>query len=565
MKLVNRASVLAKIAVPLAALGILTIGLVLYARTKLEAVAEQTRYVVEVLSARQDAYLRLQAGITDAALQTRIIVAETEATAMSRAKALFDTATEGADRSTERLIALADSPERRRINEDLRASTKAYFAILKRAVELGLRNENAAANEIVMKEARQARSKLMAWVDQRTQVITEQMQAGRQTLEAEVSGAVARLIAFTVVGLVLAALLCGSIVVFGITRPLARLVATLRRMAEGAIDADIPEARRGDEIGAVGKAVDGIKAMVARKATEEAEMRRIADAAAAAERRRTMIELADRFEGAVGGIIGTVSSASTELQATAQTMTATAGQTASQSTTVAAAAEEAAVNVNTVASAAEELGTSVQEIGRQVTNSAQLAQSAVGEADNTSALVHDLSGAVSRIGDVVNLISTIAGQTNLLALNATIEAARAGEAGRGFAVVAAEVKELANQTARATEEISQQIGAIQGATGQAVSAIGSITTRIRDINTVATAIAAAVEEQGAATQEIVRNVAQASAGTHAVTGNITRVAQAAEETGAAATQVLGAAGELSRQSEYLGAEVQRFLGTVRAA
>ncbi|MGU3362462.1 methyl-accepting chemotaxis protein [Methylobacterium sp. M6A4_1b] len=565
MKLVNRASVLAKIAIPLVALGLLTIGLVLYARTKLDGVAGQTRNVIEVLSARQEAYLRLQMNVSEAGLMAHNVILESRQTEMARYQELYRAAVARADESIEKLVTLADSPARRKIAEEVRVATNSYFAALNRGLEHGLRNDDATAIEIILREGPPARSQLNALVDQRTRVIVEQMQAGKVALEAEVSGTIENLIAFAVIGLVLAALLCGSIVVFGITRPLGRLVAVLRRMAEGAIDADIAEARRSDEIGAVGKAVDGIKTMVARKAAEEAEVRRIADAAALAERRRTMVELADRFEGAVGGIVGMVSSSSNELQVTAQSMTATASQTASQSTTVAAAAEEAAVNVNTVASAAEELGTSVQEIGRQVSNSADLAQSAVAEADTTSALVHELSGAVSRIGDVVGLISTIAGQTNLLALNATIEAARAGEAGRGFAVVAAEVKELANQTARATGEISQQIGHIQGATGQAVAAIGSITTRIRDINAVATAIAAAVEQQGAATQEIVRNVAQASAGTQAVTGNIAGVAQAAEETGAAATEVLGAAGELSRQSEHLNAEVQRFLGSVRAA
>jgi methyl-accepting chemotaxis protein len=352
-----------------------------------------------------------------------------------------------------------------------------------------------------------------------------------------------------------------SILVFGmIVRPLGRLVAVLQRMEQGEIDAEIKEAGRGDEIGAVGKAVEGIKAMVARKAAEEAEVKRRADEAAAAERRRTMIELADGFERAVGGIVGLVSSSATELQATAQQMTATANETASQSTTVAAAA-----NVNTVAAAAEELGSSVQEIGRQVSGSAQLAQAAVGEADQTAQLVQALSQNAARIGDMVGMISGIAGQTNLLALNATIEAARAGEAGRGFPVVASEVKALAEQTAKATADISAQIAQIQGSTGQAVTAIGVITGRIREIDSVATSIAAAVEQQGAATQEIVRNVAQASAGTNEVTGNIAGVAQASEETGAAAGQVLSAASELSRQSEHLGAEVDRFLATVRAA
>jgi methyl-accepting chemotaxis protein len=200
-----------------------------------------------------------------------------------------------------------------------------------------------------------------------------------------------------------------------------------------------------------------------------------------------------------------------------------------------------------------------------VQGSASLAQAAVGEADQTARLVQDLSAAVTKVGDVVGLISSIASQTNLLALNATIEAARAGEAGRGFAVVAAEVKELASQTARATDEISGQIGRIQGVTGQAVSAIGSITARIAEMNTVCTAIAAAVEEQGAATQEIVRNVAQAATGTSEVTINITGIAHASEETGVAASQVLVAASELSRQSEHLATEVSSFLNTVRAA
>ncbi|MCJ2134839.1 methyl-accepting chemotaxis protein [Methylobacterium sp. J-026] len=373
------------------------------------------------------------------------------------------------------------------------------------------------------------------------------------------------LMMFSAMGMLAGLVAAVFIAVFGITRPLDRLVKVLQRMAKGEIEAEIAEAARRDEIGAVGKAVEGIKAMVARKAAEEAEVKRRADEAAMAERKRTMLELADGFERAVGGIVGLVSSSATELQATAQSMTSSATETASQSTTVAAAAEQASANVQTVAAAAEELGSSVQEIGRQVLGSANLAQTAVGEADQTQHLVQELSQAASRIGEVVGLISNIASQTNLLALNATIEAARAGEAGRGFAVVAAEVKELAAQTAKATEEISQQIGQIQGTTGQAVSAIDTITARIREINGVATTIAAAVEEQGAATQEIVRNVSQAATGTDQVTSNITGVAQASEATGAAASQVLGAAGELSRQSEYLSAEVSRFLATIRAA
>jgi methyl-accepting chemotaxis protein len=395
--------------------------------------------------------------------------------------------------------------------------------------------------------------------------ITAYMAKSSDDLTDQTNVTCLNLILFSALGMLAGLIAAVIISTIGITRPLDGLVSVLQRMAQGDVDAEIKEAARRDEIGAVGKAVEGIKAMVARKAAEEAEVRRAAEEAAAAARKRTMLELADGFERAVGGIVGLVSSSATELQATAQTMTASATETASQSTTVAAAAEQAAANVQTVAAAAEELGSSVQEIGRQVLGSANLAQAAVGEADETQHLVQALSQAAARIGDMVGLISNIAGQTNLLALNATIEAARAGDAGRGFAVVASEVKELAAQTAKATEEISQQIGQIQGVTGQAVSAIEGITGRIREIDSVATSIAAAVEEQGAATQEIVRNVAQAATGTNEVTTNITGVAQASEQTGSAASQVLDAAGELSRQSEHLGAEVSRFLTTVRAA
>ncbi|WP_289015495.1 methyl-accepting chemotaxis protein [uncultured Methylobacterium sp.] len=349
-----------------------------------------------------------------------------------------------------------------------------------------------------------------------------------------------------------------------ISRPITRMTEAMRVLAGGDTASEVPYRGRSDEIGAMAAAVQVFKDNLVRTRQLEEETA-LARASAEERRKAAMRQMADSFENAVGGIVGLVSSSATELQATAQTMTATATETASQSTTVAAAAEEAASNVATVAAAAEELGSSVQEIGRQVNGSAQLAQAAVTEAGQTADLVQELSGAVAKIGDVVTMISTIAGQTNLLALNATIEAARAGEAGRGFAVVASEVKELASQTGRATEEISGQIARIQGSTGQAVQAIGSIAARIQEISGVATAIAAAVEEQGAATQEIVRNVAQAAMGTGEVTSNISGVAGAAEETGAAASQVLGAASELSRQSEHLSAEVSRFLATVRTA
>ncbi|GJD78568.1 methyl-accepting chemotaxis protein [Methylobacterium gregans] len=565
MRALNDRSFLFKLSLPFALVLLVGAGLILYAQDVMQRISARTAGLIDVQVTRQDSLARIRFGLAEAAAMDRNMLLEADPRKQARFKGPQEAAMRAASGAVETLLAMSDTPDRREMNLTVQRDIDAFFAVLRRTTALGLEGRRDEAFQIARDVGMVNRHKLNAWLEEREAHVAKELQAAKLRTADEVHEATRTLIVSGLAGLALIVALSAAIVVLAIARPLARLVAVLRRMAAGEIDAEIAEARRGDEIGAVGKAVEGIKAMVAQKAAEQAEIKRIADAAAAAERQRTMVELADGFERAVGGIVGMVSSSATELQATAQQMTSTANETANRSNTVAAAAGQAASNVQTVAAAAEELGSSVQEIGRQVAGSAGLARSAVGEAEQTAELVNALSRAAGRIGDVIGLISTIAGQTNLLALNATIEAARAGEAGRGFAVVASEVKDLASQTARATEEIATQIQRIQGSTHEAVQAIEGISGRIREIDAVAAQIAAAVEQQGAATQEIVRNVAQASMGTGEVTANIAGVAGAVEETGAAAAQVLTSASELSRQSEHLGVEVERFLATVRAA
>ncbi|MBL6933278.1 MAG: MCP four helix bundle domain-containing protein [Rhodospirillales bacterium] len=347
-----------------------------------------------------------------------------------------------------------------------------------------------------------------------------------------------------------------------IVGPVNGMTSAMGKLAQGNLETEIPALDKTDEIGEMAQAVQVFKENAIRVKQMEEEARE-QEKRANQEKIRMMNKMADDFQASVGGVVQTVSSASTQLQSSAQSMTAISEETSAQATAVAAASEEASTNVQTVASAAEELSSSIGEISRQVSQSTEIAGTAVIAAKKADEMVQGLAMSAQKIGEVVEMITDIADQTNLLALNATIEAARAGDAGKGFAVVASEVKNLANQTAKATEEIGGQIGDIQDATNNSVLAIQDITKTIGQISEISAAIAAAVEEQGAATSEIARNVEQAAAGTGEVSTNIAGVTQAAAEAGSTSTQVLEAANELSEQSELLKAEVDKFMDQVR--
>ncbi len=384
--------------------------------------------------------------------------------------------------------------------------------------------------------------------------------ADDQIVAAQSALALNALLLLLAVGLIVAGFL---IAMRRISAPIRALTGAMQRLAAHDLATDVPGSSRGDEIGDMARAVEFFKKKMIEGDALEAEQRAAREAK---ERRQLAIEADIKsFDETVTSSLKTLAAASSELQATSQSMSSMADDASKKSVSVAAASEQASTNVQTVASAAEELSSSIVEISRQVAESTRVAGEAVAQVEDTNGQVRSLAAAAEKIGDVVKLINDIASQTNLLALNATIEAARAGEAGKGFAVVASEVKTLANQTSKATEEIAAQISAIQGATSKAVGAIGTIGTTIGQVSQIATTIASAVEEQGAATQEIARNVQQAASGTAVVSSNIAAVTQSTDETGTAAAHVLTAADDLARLAESLRAQIDGFVVKMRAA
>ena len=555
-------AIIAKIAIPATIVATVAIAIVLYASLAVTHLAGTASGLVDKNAARVQYSLKAESLFNSAAVSEKnVMLAGHDEKAARDNMALYDKATSATLEAITQCEAVTDSADQRALIEafrtavDKRRQASAHvfeLALAGKADEAFTYSRDVAAP--FRKQAAEAVGKLIA-------LNVDAMRAARDEGVAMADKTRAWLVVGAIAGLIFAFSILGWIALHQISKPLARMTREMEKLAGGQLDIAVDGCERADEIGGLARSLQVFRenAVTARRLEEEQreEHRR-------KELRHQQVEKhIGAFDEQVREALRTLGGASTELHATASSMRATAEETTRQATAVAVTAGETSSNVQTVAAATEQLHSSINEISRQVAQSAGIAGEAVAEADRTDSTIRGLAETAHRIGEVVTLIQDIASQTNLLALNATIEAARAGDAGKGFAVVAGEVKTLANQTARATEEISAQVSAIQSETSNAVTAIRGIGGTIRQMNEIATVIAAAVEQQGAATQDISFNIQEVARGTAEVSDNIVSVNQAADQTGAAATQVLAAAGDLGRQADDLRHNVDLFFQRMR--
>jgi len=557
-------AIIAKIAVPATIVAVVSIGIVLYASLAVTQLSDTAAALVDQNATRVQLALQAESYFNSAAVSEKnVILSASDATAAKKNIDNYGKATTATLESIGRFEAITRDADQHELIETFRTAVGNRREASAHVFELALAGKPTEAFDYSLGVAAKFRQVAIKAVTKLIDMNVGKMQAARNASVAMAEHTRAWLVIGATGGLICAFGILGWIALYQISRPLAHMTGEMTKLARGDLSIEIEGADRADEVGGLARSLQVFKenAVTARRLEAEQRQQQVQKE----KRQEAVDDYIAAFDQQVCEALDTLSAASTEMHATAGSMAATAEETSVQANAVASASEQASANVQTVAAATEQLHGSTNEISRQVTQSAQFASTAVIEADRTNTTIQGLAETAQKIGEVVSLIQNIASQTNLLALNATIEAARAGEAGRGFAVVASEVKALANQTAKATEDISTQIAAIQGETGLAVDAIKAIGGTIRQMNEIASAIAAAVEEQGAATRDISQNIQLVAQGTNEVAANIAGVNEAAVETGTAATQVLTAADDLSRQADKLRTNVNGFLDKIRAA
>ena len=552
-----------KLAIPIGLLICLSVGLVLTAKAGIDGTLERMTRLTDYTLRRRIAVSDFDRAIKEATIHEKNIAIETDPVEMRKSKALFDASRTEIFQQIDKILAVAETNQLQRRYAETRSILEAYLNSVDKSIERSMQGDHKGAIAISNGEGRAARQRLEERLASHLTTNAATTESTIRTVKEEGGATTTRLVVVAIAGIGVLASLAGLITVFGIARPIRRAVQATERLAAGDLATPVDDVARRDEVGALNRALAVFKDSALARQRLEAEQTR--DTTAKMMRAERLDAVTRAFEADATRMTSGLNTAAADMEVTARSMSGIADQTTTQAMAVSSTATQTAANVQTVAASAEELSASIAEITTQVVQSISLIGAAVDRVGEADATIRTLSDTAERIGTVVAMISGIAGQTNLLALNATIEAARAGEAGRGFAVVATEVKELAARTGQATEEVSTQIGAIQDATKAAVTAIRAIGRQIASLEQVSASIAAAMEEQEAATREITRNVQEAARGTEHVTGSADGMRQGAGETGAAATQVLGAARQLARDSEGLSRTVASFLADVKTA
>ncbi|MEA2725880.1 MAG: hypothetical protein QOF70_355 [Acetobacteraceae bacterium] len=563
LRLMTNMRVLAKISIPAFVVAVACLAIVVYAMISLDSLAGTTDSIIGGEVKRVELALEAEALFNSAAVTEKNVIMYAEDSDRRAGIVLYTKITDDVMHILDRLAAITNAGDQQALVEAFRAAVGYRGKTSAKVFALALDHEAAAAFTLSRTEGAKARKAAVDSVDKLIMLNRQRLEDARAEAQRLAQQGRSVLIATSVIGLCIAFALLGWIAAFQVGRPLGAMTRQMAQLASGDLTIEVVGAQRNDEVGGLARSLEVFKQNAITQRRLEAEQRD--EQAAKEKRQRTVEAYIAVFDTSARGAIEMLASAATELSATSKSMSIVADETARQSTTVAAGSEQASTNVQTVAAATEQLSASIREITRQVGESARVASTAVAEAAATNGKMQGLTAAADKIGEVISLIRSIAGQTNLLALNATIEAARAGEHGKGFAVVASEVKALASQTAKATEEISAQIASIQGATLGAAEAIRGIGATVGKIEEIASAIASNVEEQGLATQEIARNVQEAARGTEMINVSISEVNRAASESGASAGEVLTAANELGMQAERLRADIGDFLGKIRAA